>query len=142
MADGPFKTSSDDPAMCGPLNPIKCGGVRECTAEEWDAMLAEIAAEKAAREARMPDEATALRQMFDAWTRLKELGFKEARYGPRGVTVEVIEIGSTGIHQGYMDEKSESCLYWLFDNGDLWPSRPILYRTLSATAPSATEKTP
>jgi hypothetical protein len=121
--------------MTGPLNPIKCGGIRECTQEEWDAMIEEIAAEKLARAQRMPDEAAALRQMFDAWTRLKELGFKEARHAPRGHVVQVIEVGSTGLHEGYLDEKTKSALFWLLDNGDLWPSRPILYRPIPETSP-------
>lgn len=114
--------------MTGPLNPIKCGGIRECTQEEWDAMIAKIDAAKAARAEKMPDEAAALNTMQEAWTRLQELGFRDTRKAPKDETLQLIEIGSTGIHEGYRDEKSESCLFWLYDNGDLWPSRPILYR--------------
>lgn len=113
--------------MTGPLNPIKCGGIRECTQEEWDAMIAEIDAKKAARAAQMPDEAAALRQMFDAWERLKELGFRDARHAPKGEVVQFIEIGSTGIHAGHRDDDHPDRA-WLHDAGDLWPSRPILFR--------------
>lgn len=97
-------------------------------------MIAEIDAEKARRAEKMPDEAAALAQLHEAWTRLKELGFRESQYAPRdGKTAQVIEVGSTGIHEGYRDEKSDSPLFWLYDNGDLWPSRPILYRPLKAS---------
>ncbi len=112
------------------MRPIKCGGIREVSQEEWDAMIAGIDAEKAARAAKMPTETDALKQMHEAWTRLKELGFGDARHAPKNETVQVIEIGSTGIHEGYRDETSDSCLFWLHDDGDLWPSRPILWRKL------------
>ena len=107
--------------------------IKQCTQEEWDAMIAEIDAEKAARAAKMPDETAALKQMHEAWTRLKELGFGEARHAPAGETVDFIEIGSTGIHIGHRDEKSESGLCWLEEAGDLWPSRPILWRKRPAS---------
>ena len=102
--------------------------IHECTQEEWDAMIADIEASKAARAAKMPDEAAALAQMHEAWTRLKELGFREAQYAPKGKTLQFIEIGSTGIHVGHRDDKSDSVLCWLEEAGALWPSRPILWR--------------
>ena len=76
----------------------------------------------------MPDDAAAIAQLFEAWTRLKELGWRETQHAPRGVTLQFIEVGSTGIHAGHRDDKSNSVLCWLHDNGDLWPSRPILFR--------------
>jgi hypothetical protein len=110
------------------MSETKCCGVRECTQEEWDAMVAEIDTEKARRAAQMPDDAAALKQLFEAWLRLQELGWRDARNAPKDATLQFIEIGSTGIHTGHRDEKSESGLCWLHDNGDLWPSRPILFR--------------
>src|SRR5213080_394944 len=88
------------------------------------------ACQKAAedRRARMPDEKSALRAMHDAYIRLKDMGWNDAVYCPKdGSHFEVIEAGSTGIHdcayQGKWPDGS-----WLVYDEDIWPSRPILYR--------------
>ena len=78
---------------------------------------------------RMPDEKAALNQMFDAYTRLKELGWSEACYCPKdGSAFNVIEAGSTGIHRCRYDGEWPKGTWWIHGEGDLWPSRPILYR--------------
>ena len=48
-----------------------------------------------------PTEQDAINALWDAWYRLKELGWKDAQYleGVGGEVVEVIELGSTGIHR-------------------------------------------
>ena len=47
----------------------------------------------------MPDEKAAVAALFDAWLRLKELGWKEAEYCPKnGTPFLSIEPGSTGFH--------------------------------------------
>lgn len=57
--------------------------------------------DKADREARMPDEAAAIRALWDAHQRLKELGWKEPMYCPKdGRHFHIIELGSTGIFEG------------------------------------------
>lgn len=56
------------------------------------------------RAERLPDEQTALKVMFDAYDRLKELGWSEAVYCPKdGSSFEVIEPGSTGIFRCHYD---------------------------------------
>jgi hypothetical protein len=64
--------------------------------------------------------------MFRAYTRLKELGWREGTYAPRNnVLFDAIEAGSTGIHECIRRPQGDC---WISDGGDLWPSRPILYR--------------
>lgn len=105
--------------------------VRHLTAEQWDAMIADIEAGKRHRAEMMPTEQDAILVMFKAWERLKELGWREAVYAPRdGRALEFIEAGSTGIHPGHRDEKYT----WLHEAGDLWPSHPILFREPPARA--------
>lgn len=88
-------------------------------------ILAQIDRKEAARAERMPDEQAAIRTLFDAYQRLKELGWRDAMYGPAdGSALEVIECGSSGIHKAYRDEKRR---YWIVD-GDVWPSDPVLFR--------------
>lgn len=92
------------------------------------------------RAARMPDEASAIRALFDAYGRLKELGWHEATYATKGVPLQMIEVGSTGIHEGYRDEHG----FWIHSHGDLWPSRPVLSRPAPAEAavPTPPSSTP
>src|SRR5690606_6442320 len=80
------------------------------------------------REALMPDEKTALQLFFDAWLRLKDLGWSEAVYCPKdGSHFQVIEAGSTGIHDCSYSGEWPKGSWWVYD-GDVWPSRPVLYR--------------
>lgn len=105
--------------------------IQQLTADEWDAMIAAIEAKKLERATAMPSDEDALRVMFSAWERLKELGWREAMYAPRdGRVLELIEAGSTGIHRGHKDEK----FTWIHDAGDLWPSHPILFRETTPDA--------
>lgn len=80
------------------------------------------------RAANMPTESRALQSLFDAWQRLKELGWREAMYCPTDETpCELIECGSTGIHCGYRDNERR---FWICDGAaqDIYPSTPVLYR--------------
>lgn len=71
------------------------------------------------------DERAALLDLFRAWQRLKELGWKEAMYAKHGSQdLTLIEVGSTGIHPGFRDADGS---FWRFD-GETYPSNPILYR--------------
>lgn len=84
---------------------------------------------KKARATAMPTEKEALNVMFAAYQRLKELGFSEACYCPKdGTLFDVIEAGSTGIHTCKYDGEWPNGYYWILDAGDLWPSKPILWR--------------
>ena len=102
------------------------------TQERFDALLAAIEARDQKRRELMPTEQEALTLMFEAFHRLKELGWHEAMYAPKdGRPLELIEAGSTGIHSGYCEERPQSPFktkwFWIED-GDVWPSKPILYR--------------
>lgn len=98
--------------------------------QEWDATTDVFASRDAARAALMPTEQDAIKLMFEAYTRLKDLGWNDPIYCPKdGSPFDVIEPGSTGIH---------SCVYhgewptggWWIDGED--PSRPVLYRVTAA----------
>lgn len=96
--------------------------------EEFDGLLAGIEKAKADRAEKMPDEKAALRQMFEAHTRLVELGWKEAMYCPKdGSMFSAIEPGSVGIHKCSYSGEWPTGSWWVYD-GDVWPSRPILWR--------------
>lgn len=80
------------------------------------------------RAEKWPDEQSAIDGMFDAYQRLKELGWREAIYCPKdGSHFKVIEPGSTGIHDGaYWGEWPNG--HWNVFDGDIWPSHPVLFR--------------
>jgi hypothetical protein len=119
-----------------------CGGIKIVTEQEMDALLAEIDAKERERAEKMPDERAALEQMFEAWLRLKELGWREVIYSPKDGTVfDSISAGSTGIHDCHYEGEWPEGGWWTFDGGDLWPSRPILFR-LKLGADSRNQKSP
>ena len=77
----------------------------------------------------MPDEKTALKAMFEAWYRLKELGWKEAMYCPKdGTMFLAIEPGSTGIFECWYQGEWPDGSWWINDGTDTYPSRPILFK--------------
>jgi hypothetical protein len=98
------------------------------THAEGETLWARCQAAHEDRVARMPDEKSALHTMHDAYTRLKDMGWREAIYCPKdGSHFQAIEAGSTGVHD---------CAYWgewpngswnVFD-GDIWPAHPILFK--------------
>lgn len=78
------------------------GGFRHepLTESEAQQMLDACEAARVKRETDMPTEQDAINRLWDAWYRLKELGWKDAQYRQDdGIEVEVIELGSTGIHK-------------------------------------------
>ncbi len=96
-----------------------------------DELLEKCEAEKAARAADMPTEQDAINAMFRAYLRLKDLGWKEAIYCPKDGSVFLsIEPGSTGIHKTYYHGDWPKGSWWVADAGDLWPSRPCLYKPI------------
>lgn len=111
------------------------GGFRHepLTRAEADVLIAHCKSEDERRKALMPDERSAIRMMMDAHTRLTDMGWKDPVYCPKdGSTFEVIEPGSTGIHKCiYMGEWPNGS-WWALDAGDMYPSRPVLFRTLPA----------
>lgn len=101
---------------------------------EADELRKHVAAADARRKELMPDEQAARHMLFDAWLRLKELGWKEAMYCPKdGRMFDAIEAGSTGVHRCQYQGEWPTGSYWLHGDGDIWPSHPILYRETTTT---------
>jgi hypothetical protein len=113
--------SDEEQQPYAPLG-FKCGGI--LPPEVGEAMLAAAREARAARAEEMPDEAAALKVLHRAFTRLKELGWREANYAPTGTRLLLVEAGSTGVHRGDRDTERR---FWIHDQ-DTWPSRPILYK--------------
>ena len=110
--------------------------MRQMTAEEAKELWDKAEAAQAKRQQDMPKETHAILIMFEAYQRLMELGWKQAIYCPKDGTVfEVIEAGSTGIFDCHYDGEWPKGIWWTHDGGDLWPSRPILFRLKTPNAP-------
>lgn len=106
----------------------KCGPI-QCSAEQWDALQEASDAEKAARAGLVPTEQDAINLMFECYQRLRELGWNNAIYCPKdGSEFDAIEAGSTGIHRAHYSGEWPNGHWFITEDGDLWPSRPILYR--------------
>jgi hypothetical protein len=93
--------------------------------DEADTIFEAADAARAQRERDMPTEQSAIAAMQEAFTRLKELGWREAIYCPKdGSQFFMIEPGSTGIHQGHYQGKWPNG-YWT--DGD-YGMRPCLFK--------------
>lgn len=89
----------------------------------------EVDAAKARRAVEMPAEQDVLRVLAQCHSRLRELGWTEAMYCPKdGTTFKAIEFGSTGIHDCHYEGTWPKGTWWLHDDGDLCPSRPIMIK--------------
>lgn len=94
-----------------------------------DKMMLDIDARTKRLDAAMPTAEAAITSMHDAYDRLISLGWRDAIYCPKdGSTFEVIEAGSTGIHIAHYAGAWPEGSWWIHGDGDLWPSRPILFR--------------
>ena len=112
------------PQACGPI---------ACTEQEWNGQQDAFEAREAFYAAMMPDEQDAIRVMHAAYERLKALGWREAIYCPKdGSSFDAIEPGSTGIHSTHYEGEGPNGGWWTHEAGDLWPSRPCLYRPTEA----------
>ena len=88
-------------------------------------------ADKRATDWRDAGEVKLLEQMNDAFNGLKACGWKEAIYCPKdGTPFLAIEAGSTGVFRCYYEGEWPSGRWWTQAHGDLWPSRPILWKPL------------
>jgi hypothetical protein len=110
--------------------------MRVISGQETEALLEELRAraerEKAERAEKMPTEQHAINQAFQAWLRLKELGWCEAIYCPKdGTPFYALEPGCTDYaYTTYMGEWPKGC--WMAHiAGDLWPSYPMLFKPLN-----------
>lgn len=89
---------------------------------------------KTKREQDMPTDADAIRTLFEAFQRLKELGWREAIYCPKdGSLFDAIECGSTGIHDCSYEGEWPKGSWFVHADNDLWPSHPVLFRLKSPT---------
>ena len=81
----------------------------------------------------MPTDDDALRVMFTAWERLKELGWRPIMYCPKdGTMFDSIEAGSTGIHTCNYKGEWPNGHWWAYDE-DTWPAHPILFKPKEPT---------
>lgn len=102
------------------------------TRQEDDAIWKRAEDAKAKRAADMPTEDDAVRAMWEAYKRLRELGWKETMYCSSEAlgSQRLIEPGSAGIHVGHYQGEWPTGSWWVEDRGDLWPSRPCLAKRL------------
>lgn len=106
---------------------------------EANAILAECEADDAQRAKIMPGEKEAIRLMFEAGQRLKELGWNDACYCPKDRTEFLaLEFGSTGQHRCFYEGEWPDGTYWLFGDGDMCASHPVLFKPLPADQKKAT----
>lgn len=100
------------------------------TRAEADAIMAQVEASKARRAELYPDAEACAKALWDAWYRLKELGWKEPMYAPADARLKkTVSAGSSGIHDAYCDHIDPDCRrhWWHPSEGDLWPHKPLLY---------------
>ncbi len=108
---------------------LEDGSRVQLSQEECEALIANVEANEARKAEMMPTSREAVRLMFDAYDRLKKLGWRQGCYCPKdGTEFAVIEHGSTGIFtgrysgewpKGYVHVEDEVCR----PNGILW--KPI-----------------
>lgn len=97
--------------------------------EQASALWERLERRQAERAAKLPDEQAALGAMFEAYDRLRELGWRDIIYCPKdGSSFDVIEPGSTGIFRCHYVGEWPDGQWYAEDGGDLWPSSPILFR--------------
>ena len=98
-----------------------------------DAIFAQVEADKAERIKLMPTEKDAIQMLNKAVTRLKELGWNDPIYCPKdGSAFDVVEAGSSGIHKCTYNGEWPKGSWWVHDDVDSYPSRPVLYRRTDA----------
>ena len=96
---------------------------------EANALMEQIDAGNKKLKEDFPTEVDAIREMFRAYSRLKDFGWRDAIYCPKdGSQFDAIEAGSTGIHRCHYDGVWPDGYWWISSNNNLWPSRPILFR--------------
>lgn len=98
---------------------------------EVESIMTRAEAATAKREADMPTEQDAIRALWSAHERLKELGWREGRYMPAtGERFATVQVGSTGIHACTAERRDTFGTTYTTHDGDLWPSShpPTLFR--------------
>lgn len=108
-----------------PLHPFRH---EPLTRAEADAICQHADEAKAKRATDMPTEQDAVNALWSAYQRLRELGWREACYAPTDRALRLVEPGSSGIHVGHADGEWPNVSFWISEAGDLWPSRPCLFK--------------
>jgi hypothetical protein len=101
------------------------------TRAEADALWDAAERAKKARAEKMPDEQAAINAMFEAWLRLKEIGWREPMYCPKdGTRFRIIELGSTGFFEGAYRGKWPDGTWDSWDDRDAYASSiaPAMFR--------------
>lgn len=104
---------------------------RSITSAEAEELWKASEDRRAARALAMPGEQSAINAMFDAFDRLRELGWREGIYAPKdGSKFQIIEGGSTGIFECHYSGTWPNGYWMTFDDRDCYPSSsaPLLYR--------------
>src|SRR5215469_9165853 len=89
------------------------------TEDEAQVLKARSDHERELRFQRMPNEQAAIKQLFDAYLRLTELGWRGISYCPKdGSSFDVIEVGSTGIHRCHYSGEWPDGSWWIEAGSD------------------------
>lgn len=80
------------------------------------------------------DERPAIDRLYSAYRDLLAHGWQDAMYAPKdGTEIEIIEMGSTGIHKvawASFDHKPLDSCSCFFGDAEGYPSHPVLFRKL------------
>lgn len=88
-------------------------------------------ADKKARDWRDAGDIKLLKQMHDAYQGLEACGWRQIIYCPKdGTRFLAIEAGSTGVYPCHYRGQWPTGSWWSEAHGDLWPSRPILWKPM------------
>ena len=105
------------------------GTHRPLTKSEDDAISREFDAWKAETARMMPDESSTLAIMARAYHRMGDFGWRDAIYCPKdGSFFDVVEAGSGGIFRANYRGEWPDGQWWVYSDGDIYSSRPILFR--------------
>ncbi len=81
---------------------LEDGSRVQLSQEECEALIANVEANEARKAELMPTTQEAVRLMFDAYDRLRKLGWSQGCYCPKdGTEFAIIQHGSTGIFTGH-----------------------------------------
>lgn len=79
-----------------------------------------------------------IEKLFEAYQALKRLGWNDIIYCPKdGTWFDAIEVGSTGIHTCRYEGEWPTGSWWISDENDLSPARPVLFRKREAVLASS-----
>ncbi len=94
--------------------------------EPLETLRFEAEADRRLRAADMPTEQDAINEIQRAYSRLKDLGWRDGMYMPKdGTMVTVMQVGSTGQFDcAYVGEWSDGFFY-VYDGGDVYPTKSV-----------------